>query len=124
MNRIKNQSRMTMRFAFLLLLTLMITNIFVAQDRRQVDRVVEKLRAKLSLTEDQAMKLQEILSAAQDQLAQKRDVGGNDKHAFKATIKTTMSQAEEQIQALLSDEQKTAFAKSKKMIRGIYREKK
>ncbi len=71
---------------------------------QKVQNQLDKMKAELSLTDDQAAKIKPILSNRQAQMMQLRNAGA-DPETMKAQRKTIMQDSEKQIAGILTPEQ-------------------
>lgn len=82
--------------------------------RMSIDDRVKHLTEQLSLTDDQKDSVKIIYEASDKQRNEIFAARGGDRGAMREQMKKIMSEADEKIEALLTDEQKTAYDKIKK----------
>lgn len=79
-----------------------------------VEDRLERLTEELSLTDDQVAKIKPILEKVKKEMDALRESSSGDRDQQMEAMKKIMDSEEEQISALLTDEQKTMLAKIKK----------
>lgn len=83
-------------------------------DAERIEKMVENLTEKLSLSEDQKVKIQDLYTSHYEKVAELRETYGDDRETQRAERKNLRSELEESITALITDEQNTAYEELKK----------
>jgi len=87
------------------MITLGITASGYAQNQTRADHRFDKLKSFLALTEDQSVKVKEILAKAEEQTAKEQNANPVNKRKQKRNAKIRMKEMDKQIEALLTPEQ-------------------
>lgn len=104
--------------AFLLLALLAGTTAFAQQGRGQqlspqerTQRQLERYQKQLDLTADQTSKIKEIVTASMEEMQKLRGQAGSDRQAMFQSMQALNQKRNEQIKAVLTEEQKAKFEK-------------
>lgn len=77
----------------------------------RMKRTLEEYKTKLTLTDEQVVKVETILKAQTEEMATIRANAGGDREAMRAAITELRTKTDKQVEELLTDEQKVAFKK-------------
>lgn len=77
----------------------------------RMKRTLEEYKTKLTLTDEQVVKVEAILKAQTEEMATIRANAGGDREAMRAAITELRTKTDKQVEELLTDEQKVAFKK-------------
>ncbi len=105
------------RFMFTLVFAFSLIAVTAAQNRPSVQERVERMKARLSLTDQQAAQVDSILTAAEDS-AKTITTYGADR---RAAMRQIMTKAHSDIEKILTDTQKAEFEKILSQPRGRMR---
>ena len=103
------------RYAVLLILATFVCVLTANAQRmgRSIDDRVKDMTIRLKLTDDQAAKVKDILTASREEMMKIRDEQGDDMDAMRAAMRAQTEKTDKQIGALLTDDQKKEYAKMK-----------
>lgn len=87
------------------------------------DKVVERLAAKLNLTEDQKQQLLPIITERQQKMKALRSDDSMRRRAKRREAKDIMEESDKKINAILNDQQKEQYAQLKKEMREEMKER-
>jgi Spy/CpxP family protein refolding chaperone len=77
----------------------------------RMKRTLEEYKTKLTLTEEQVVKVEAILKAQTEEMAAIRANAGGDREAMRTAITELRTKTDKQVEELLTDEQKVIFKK-------------
>ncbi|MFA7419501.1 MAG: hypothetical protein WCZ90_07430 [Melioribacteraceae bacterium] len=77
----------------------------------RMKRTLEEYKTKLTLTDEQVVKVEAILKAQTEEMATIRANAGGDREAMRSAITELRAKTDKQVEELLTDEQKVAFKK-------------
>ena len=77
----------------------------------RMKRTLEEYKTKLTLTEEQVVKVEAILKARTEEMAAIRANAGGDREAMRTAITELRTKTDKQVEELLTDEQKVIFKK-------------
>lgn len=77
----------------------------------RMKRTLGEYKTKLSLTEEQVLKVETILKVQTEEMATIRANAGGDREAMRAAITELRAKTDKKVEELLTDEQKVAFKK-------------
>lgn len=77
----------------------------------RMKRTLEEYKTKLTLTEEQVVKVEAILKAQTEEMATIRANAGGDREAMRTAITELRAKTDKQVEELLTDEQKVIFKK-------------
>ncbi len=111
-HQLKTRILFSSLFFLLLLISFPVTSI-QAQDSSRVDRMVARLVTRLSLADSQTVQIREVLQSSQDQAAIDREQFQGDRDAMMQAMMDRTKSTDEQIEKLLTDDQKKIYEEVK-----------
>lgn len=81
-----------------------------SQPRRGMQQIADTLIVRLNLSDEQAAKVKEIVAASQEQMRLDREAFADDRETMMLAMKERMDKMYEDIEAILTVDQKAAFA--------------
>lgn len=79
--------------------------------QERMKRTMEEYKTKLTLTDEQVVKVEAILKAQTEEMATIRANAGGDREAMRSAIMDLRAKTDKQIEAILTDEQKVEYKK-------------
>jgi Spy/CpxP family protein refolding chaperone len=104
-----------------LLVTFVIVMVFVkggmAQPPQDLEKQVAYLNERLDLTEEQTVQIRDIIGRGQTERDRLRELNEENREAMRAAMQDLRDETDQQIDSLLTEEQKTEYDKMKKEMR-------
>jgi len=77
----------------------------------RMKRTMDEYKTKLTLTDEQVVKVEAVLKAQTEEMTKIRENAGGDREAMRTAITELRAKTDKQVEELLTDEQKVIFKK-------------
>ncbi len=101
--------RSCLKIFFYIFGIIFISGQIMAQNMNRVDNIVQRLKAELELTEEQVIRVLEIITESQKQREVEREKYQGDRRAMREAMKSIMHETDVNIESILTEGQKVKF---------------